>query len=106
MTTNIENMRDLPVALRDRFPIAIRIDRPHPGALAQLSPYLRAPAAAAVDADKERRFSVRSFMAFDQLVKQGLTVERAAGLVFGKFATDILDALLIDKVSVTAAKAS
>ena len=106
MTTNIENMRDLPVALRDRFPIAIRIDRPHPGALAQLSPYLRAPAAAAVDADKERRFSVRSFMAFDQLVKQGLAVDRAAGLVFGKFATDILDALLIDKVSVTAAKAS
>ena len=107
MTTNIENMRDLPVALRDRFPIAIRIDRPHPGALAQLSPYLRAPAAAAVDAKPtERRFSVRSFMAFDQLVKQGLAVDRAAGLVFGKFATDILDALLIDKVSVTAAKAS
>ena len=107
MTTNIENMRDLPVALRDRFPIAIRIDRPHPGALAQLSPYLRAPAAAAVDAKpRERRFSVRSFMAFDQLVKQGLAVDRAAGLVFGKFATDILDALLIDKVSVTAAKAS
>ena len=45
-------------------------------------------------------------MAFDQLVKQGLAVDRAAGLVFGKFATDILDALLIDKVSVTAAKAS
>ena len=107
MTTNIENMRDLPVALRDRFPIAIRIDRPHPGALAQLSPYLRAPAAAAVDAKPtERRFSVRSFMAFDQLVKQGLAVDRAAGLVFGELGTSILDALLIDKVSVTPAKAS
>jgi MoxR-like ATPase len=99
MTTNIEDMRDLPVALRDRFPIAIRIDRPHPGALAQLSPHLRAPASAAVDADKARRFSVRSFMAFDQLCIKGMDIERAAFLVFGNHSKDILDAIRIDSVA-------
>jgi len=99
MTTNIEDMRDLPVALRDRFPIAIRIDRPHPGALAQLSPHLRAPASAAVDADKARRFSVRSFMAFDQLCIKGMDIERAAFLVFGNHSKDILDAIRIDGVT-------
>ncbi len=99
MTTNIEDMHDLPNALKDRFPIAIRIDRPHPGALAQLSPHLRAPAAAAVDADKDRRFSVRSFMAFDQLCIKGMDIERAAFLVFGNHAKDILDAIRIDSVA-------
>jgi hypothetical protein len=89
----------LPNALKDRFPIAIRIDRPHPGALAQLSPHLRAPAAAAVDADKARRFSVRSFMAFDQLCIKGMDIERAAFLVFGNHAKDILDAIRIDSVA-------
>ena len=103
MTTNIDDMRDLPVALRDRFPIAIRIDRPHPGALAQLSPHLRAPASAAVDADKARRFSVRSFMAFDQLCIKGMDIERAAFLVFGNHSKDILDAIRIDSVSKGAA---
>ena len=104
MTTNIEDMRDLPTALRDRFPIAIRIDRPHPGALTQLSPHLRAPASAAVDADKARRFSVRSFMAFDQLCITGMDIERAAYLVFGNHSKDILDAIRVDAVSKPASK--
>ena len=105
MTTNIEDMRDLPVALRDRFPVAIRIDRPHPGALARLSPNLRAPAIAAVDADRARRFSVRSFMMFDQLLQSGFELDRAAHLVFGNHAKDILDALKVDKVSKAAKNA-
>ncbi|MFN9960040.1 MAG: AAA family ATPase, partial [bacterium] len=37
MTTNIEQMEDLPEALKDRFPVAIRINQPHPDALARLS---------------------------------------------------------------------
>jgi len=99
MTTNVEDMRDLPVALRDRFPVAIRIDQPHPGALARLSPYLRAPAAAAAAADKARRFSVRSFMAFDRLRESGMDLERAAFLVFGNHSKDVLDAIRVDAVS-------
>jgi len=99
MTTNIEDMRDLPVALRDRFPVAIRIDKPHPGALARLSPYLRAPAAAAAAAAKARRFSVRSFMAFDRLRENGMDLERAAFLIFGDHSKDVLDAIRVDAVS-------
>ena len=41
MTTNIENMGELPTALADRFPIRIRINEPHPSALLRLSPDLR-----------------------------------------------------------------
>lgn len=104
MTTNVEDMRDLPVALKDRFPVAIRIDQPHPGALARLSPYLRAPAAAAAAADKARRFSVRSFMAFDRLRESGMDLERAAFLIFGNHSKDILDAIRVDSVSKRPAK--
>jgi hypothetical protein len=104
MTTNVEDMRDLPVALKDRFPVAIRIDQPHPGALARLSPYLRAPAAAAAAADKARRFSVRSFMAFDRLRESGMDLERAAFLIFGNHSKDVLDAIRVDAVSKRPAK--
>ncbi len=44
MTSNVEDLEDIPGALRDRFPISIRVDRPHPHALSQLSRDLRAPA--------------------------------------------------------------
>ena len=104
MTTNIEDMRDLPTALRDRFPVAIRIDQPHPGALAKLSPYLRAPATASAAADKARRFSVRSFMAFDRLRMSGMDLERAAFMIFGNHSKDILDAIRVDSVGGRAAK--
>ena len=104
MTTNIEDMRDLPGALKDRFPVAIRIDQPHPGALERLSPYLRAPAAAAAAADKARRFSVRSFMAFDRLRESGMDLERAAFLIFGNHSKDVLDAIRVDAVSKRAPK--
>ena len=98
MTTNLENMRDLPVALRDRFPVAIRIDQPHPDAVARLPFDLRGPAIAAADADPERRVSIRAFFAFDQLRKK-LGEERAARIVFGARAADVLDALKIDRVA-------
>ena len=104
MTTNIEEMRDLPVALKDRFPVAIRIDQPHPGALAQLSPYLRVPAAASASADKARRFSVRAFMAFDKLRQSGIELERAAFMIFGNHSKDILDAIRVDSVGGRSAK--
>lgn len=98
MTSNIEELRLIPAALRDRFPVAIRIDRPHPVALARLSPHLRVPAAASADADELRRFSLRAFYTFDQLCRSGVTFERAAQLVFGHQATDVLDALMVNHV--------
>lgn len=98
MTTNIENMNELPTALKDRFPVAIRINTPHPDALLGLPEDLRAAAAASADADKGRRFSVRAFSAYADLrLKVG--PERAAKIIFGAMADDIVDAIRIDKVA-------
>lgn len=98
MTTNLERMQDLPEALKDRFPVAIRINTPHPEALKVLSEDLRKPCAALADADKDRRFSIRTFMEFDNL-RKSMDAERAARLLFGKRATDILDAIRIDTIA-------
>jgi MoxR-like ATPase len=98
MTTNIEDMRELPQALKDRFPVAVRINTPHPDALTMLSPDLRGAAAASADADRDRRFSVRAFMAFDTLRKT-VSVEKAARLTFGKHYQSVLDAILVNGVS-------
>ena len=98
MTTNLEEMALLPPALRDRFPVAIRIDRPHPEALTLLHPDLRAAAAHGSCGDASRRVSLRSFYAFDRL-RVDLGATRAAQLLFGDQAADFLDALRIGSVS-------
>lgn len=98
MTTNVEDMRELPEALRDRFPVRIRINTPHPDALLCLPEDLRAAAAASADADKDRRFSVRTFQAFAKL-RDALGVQRAAAMVFGKHADSIIDAILVNGVA-------
>lgn len=95
MTTNIEDLDDIPAALRDRFPVAIRIDRPHPHAVTSLSDDLRAPALNGSVGEADRRVSLRSFYAFDQL-RGHLGAPRAARLLFGEVTGQaILDALSI-----------
>lgn len=98
MTTNIEDMRELPEALKDRFPVAIRINQPHPDALLLLSADLREYAVRMADAG-ERRISLRSFFAYDKLRKT-LGDEKASRMVFGTQAQSFLDAIAIDKVAV------
>jgi len=98
MTTNVEDMRELPTALKDRFPVAIRINQPHPDALLALPEDLRAAASASADADRDRRFSIRAFQAFAKLRDQ-MGTERAAGMIFGKHATAITDALKINELA-------
>jgi MoxR-like ATPase len=98
MTTNIEQMDELPEALKDRFPVAIRINQPHPDALDKLSPDLRKYAVRMADAG-ERRISLRTFYAFDKL-RASLGDEEASRLVFGKNAKSVLDAIAIDKLEV------
>ncbi len=94
-TSNLESPGGLPASLRDRFPVALYIDRPHPLAVARLSADLRAPALAAGLAEEGRRISLRSFLAFDGL-RARLGSERAAQLVFGsERALDVLDALRV-----------
>jgi MoxR-like ATPase len=99
MTTNIEDLEDIPPSLRDRFPVSIRIDRPHVSALASLSDDLRAPALAGSLGPASRRVSLRSFYAFDEL-RRHLGPTRAAQLVFGDdVATSVLDALSIASIA-------
>jgi len=97
MTTNIEDMRELPTALSDRFPVSIRINQPHPSALKRLSPDLRELAIRSADAG-ERRISLRAFYDFDK-IRTNLGIERAAQMVFKERAQSILDAIAIESVA-------
>lgn len=97
MTTNIENMGELPTALADRFPIRIRINEPHPDALLRLSPELRGYAVRMADAGDDR-ISLRAFMALDTL-RKSVGMERACYLTFGEVrGREIMDAIAIDTV--------
>ena len=96
MTTNIENMGELPTALADRFPVRIRINQPHPDALLRLSPDLRGYAVRMADGGVDR-ISLRAFMVLDKL-RKSLGMERACELTFGSRAKQIIDALAVDGV--------
>ena len=96
MTTNVENMDELPTALADRFPVRIRINQPHPDAVARLSKDLQEYAVKMADAGP-RRISLRAFMAFDQMRKE-LGAPRAAHIIFRDRAESILDAIAINTV--------
>jgi len=99
MTTNIDDLDDIPLSLRDRFPVAIRIDRPPLSAVASLSGDLRGPALNGSLGPAGRRVSLRSFYAFDEL-RRHLGSSRAARLVFGEdSATSVLDALAIGSIT-------
>ena len=95
MTSNIEDLEEIPRSLRDRFPISIRVDRPQREAVERLSRDLRAAALAGSLGPEGRRISLRSFYAFDEL-RAHHGPERAAALVFGEaVAQSVLDALNI-----------
>jgi len=85
----------LPLALRDRFPVKIHIDRIHPSALKKLpKKYREACDTLSVITDDERRTSVRSWYEFAKLSKvENFTEQDAAQAVFGVRANDILDTL-------------
>jgi MoxR-like ATPase len=95
MTTNVEDLDELPAALRDRFAVRIRVDQPHPSAVRRLSEDLRRPALAGSLGEVSRRVSLRSFYAFDQL-RSHYGADRAARLVFGDAeGVAVIDALSI-----------
>jgi MoxR-like ATPase len=96
MTTNVEDMRELPSALSDRFSVRIRINEPHPDALARLSNDLRGIAVRMADAGKQR-ISLRAFMDFDKL-RSALPLDEALDIVFGERAGSIADAMRIDSL--------
>jgi MoxR-like ATPase len=98
MTSNIESPYDLPEALKDRFPVALEINAPHPNAIASLPADLQLVANAVISADPERRSSLRAFYAFDQL-RNTVGLERAATLAFGQERGEaVIDTLRVSKL--------
>ena len=96
MTSNIEDPNDLPVALKDRFPVAIEINAPHPAALLGLPENLRQLAATIVAGKPGQRASLRSFYEFNRLCQNPqFSTDRAARMVFRHLADPIIQALSI-----------
>jgi midasin (ATPase involved in ribosome maturation) len=96
MTTNLEHPDELPHALRDRFPVMIEIDAPHPDAIAQLPEDLHDAANAITATTGQRRASLRAFYAYARL-REAIEPDRAARLAFGAArGREIADALSID----------
>jgi MoxR-like ATPase len=86
---------DLPMALRDRFPVAIEINEAHPKGIATLPVDLQNAAKGSVVAsDPSRRLTLRAWMAFANL-RTRIGAELAAQAVFQARAADVLDALRI-----------
>jgi len=80
-------------ALRDRFPVKIQLNEPHPDAIMALPSDLRPLAMEMTKASKGKdRMSVRPFVAYAQL-RSRVAANIAAEAVFGENALDILTAL-------------
>ena len=104
MTTNFEDPNMIAGPLRDRFPVAIKIDAAHPAALvAALPPELRVLAASIVAGKPGERASLRAWKEFEVLRKSPqFTTERAAKLIFGKLADAIIEVIQIGSLSTAA----
>ena len=90
---------DLPPALADRFPVSVRVEAPHPNAIASLPDDLRPMGASlAAHPDPNRRMPLRSLLEFDRL-RVAVGQADAAMLIFGERAQEVLDALAIAKAS-------
>lgn len=95
MTTNVEQIEELPEALTDRFPVRLRIDRPHPDALLTLPHHWRNYADRMADAGSER-MSLRLFQSMAKL-SSAMGEQAAAELILGKRAGAFLEAIKIDQ---------
>lgn len=86
--------RQLREALRDRFPVKLKIDEPHPDAILALPKDLRPLAIEMTKADKpkEQRLSIRPFVAYAQM-RTRVSPLAAAQAIFGESAFDMLAAL-------------
>jgi len=83
---------DLPLALRDRFPVAIEIAQAHPQGIAHLPHDLqKAAKGSCLASDSARRLTLRAWTAFASL-RAKIGSEAAAQAVFANRAADILAA--------------
>ena len=92
---------DLSMAMRDRLIIKFEITEPHPEALKQLPEYLRKTAreTAGYDADHPERTSIRAYMEYDRLTRNGVDREIAVQIALPHIGYSILDALEVNEKS-------
>ena len=90
----------LPLALKDRFPVKVHVNSIHPKAMEQFPQNWHDVIndTTLVD-DPEDRVSVRSWKEFFMLLDKDFTEEKAAKLIFGSKAEDIIDAVMVAKAS-------
>ena len=88
----------LPLALKDRFPVKVHVNSIHPKAMEQFPQNWHEVIndTTLVD-DPEDRVSVRSWKEFFMLLDKDFTEEKAAKLIFGSKAEDIIDAVTVAK---------
>lgn len=88
---------DLSEAIADRFTICIKIDQPHPDAVARLSPDLQEVARKGVAiSDEARRISMRGLLDYDVLRKE-VGEKNAARMIWGERGKQILQDIQIAK---------
>ncbi|MEM7410155.1 MAG: AAA family ATPase [Myxococcota bacterium] len=98
LTDNL-SPEELPEALRSRIQARLHIRKPHPAALARLSPDLRAAAEVGFDLEEERRISLREWLALEE-ARPLLGLQDAAVAVFGdERGPQLLDALALGEAA-------
>lgn len=87
---------DLMPALRDRFPVTIRINKPHPDAVKALPEDLQNHAARTATLEEGRRVGIRQWMAYAQL-REEIDAVMALEACFGTQADEILNAMTMSE---------
>jgi len=87
---------ELPEALADRFPVSVEVMQTNPHALTQLPTELRKLARDTSNiVDEERRITIRSWLAFADLLRIGSDVDKAGKAVFNAKWEDLRVAVLV-----------
>jgi len=94
-TTNSEP-DSLPMALKDRFPVKIKVDTIHPKALSIFpKSWHKVVSDTSLSEDMDTRLSIRSWKEFFDLTAKQVEKNIAAMLVFGERGEELLDAITL-----------
>ena len=86
----------LPMALKDRFPVKINVDKIHPIALERFPKSWRNTISdTSLSMDSEQRLSIRAWREFFDLISKGLDKREAGYLIFGERADELMDVIFL-----------
>jgi MoxR-like ATPase len=84
----------LPMALKDRFPVKINVNKIHPAALEMFPKTWHSIISdTSLSEDIETRLSIRAWREFFELMQKGLGKIEASALIFGDRAEELIDAI-------------